>query len=125
MSWNSIKRDAADIAFSEYVRRTAKRCARCGKLGQGDKGITGLDASHFHSRGREPTRFDLENVDCICRSCHRWFGEHKTEYEAWKLKQLGQKKYDLLELRANTTMKKDREIQKIYWQQELRKLDIS
>jgi hypothetical protein len=120
MSWNTVKRDPADAAFSEYVRRKDGQCKRCGRRGTGLKGITGLDASHFHSRRKESVRFDLENVDAMCRSCHKWLGEHMTEYKQWKLAQLGQDKYDLLMLRANARGDKNREAEKIFWRQALR-----
>ena len=120
MSWNNIKRDPADIAFSKYVRLTHKKCIKCSRRGTGKLEIDGLQASHFHGRGKESTRFDLENVDCLCISCHRYFTEHKTEYEVWKLEQLGQKAYDLLMLRANTTGNKDRKLQAIIWKKLLK-----
>lgn len=115
MSWHTIKRDKADDLFSKYVRLRDKKCKKCGKQGTGELGITDLDASHFHGRGKESTRFDLLNVDALCRSCHRWFGEHKTEYEEWKQEQLGHTEYFLLLLRANTYKKKDRKLQAIIW----------
>lgn len=120
MSWYKVKRDPADDAFSEWIRRRDKCCQKCGQAGYGDKGITGLDASHFWGRGKENTRFDPLNVDAMCRNCHKWLGEHKTEYEAWKLNQIGQTQYDLLELRSNTYRKKERKLEAIFWKRRLR-----
>lgn len=123
MSWGTIKRDEADVIFSRYVRLKAKKCENCGRLGTGKEGITGLQASHFHGRRKESVRFDLENVDCFCIGCHRMLGTNNRQaYEAYKLKQLGQKRYDLLLLRANTTGKKDRVLQKIIWTKALKEL---
>jgi hypothetical protein len=59
-------------------------------------------------------------VDAMCRNCHKWLGEHKTEYEAWKLNQIGQTQYDLLELRSNTYRKKERKLEAIFWKRRLR-----
>src|ERR1039458_3144788 len=115
MSWHQIKRDAADIAFSEWVRRRDRACKRCRKPGTGDKGIGGLDASHWQSRGKEGTRFEPLNVDALCRSCHRYFGEHKTEHDAWQLEMKGQKIIDQILIQAHTYHKKDRLAEKIYW----------
>lgn len=115
MSWNNIKIDKADALFSKYVRIRDKKCLRCGRRGSGDLGITGLQCSHFYGRRKESTRFDLLNADSLCAGCHRFFTEHKTEYEEWKLEQLGQKEYDLLTLRANTPGKRDRKMQAIIW----------
>lgn len=115
MGWNNIKRDAADVAFSRYVRLKAKRCVKCNRRGSGDNGIDGLEASHFWGRGRENTRFSEINVDVLCHGCHKYFGEHKTEYREWKKELLGQKAYDLLELTSNMKADKDRVREKLYW----------
>lgn len=122
MSWHNIKRDPADVMFSQYIRLKSKQCAKCGRRGEGEKGIDGLQASHFHSRSKWTTRFDEENVDVLCVGCHRYFTDHKTEYKTWKLVNLGQKAYDLLELRANTTGKKDFRLARIIWKEALNNL---
>lgn len=120
MSWNTIKLDPADTAFSAYVRTKASwQCVRCGRHATG----RGLHCAHFYGRGKESVRFDEENCDSLCAICHKYFSEHYTEHKEWKLKQLGQKKYDLLMLRANITGKKDRESEKIYWQSKLKELN--
>ena len=119
MSWSNIKVNQGDIAFSKYIRLKAKQCAKCGRKGSGEKGIVGLQASHFHSRRKWSTRYDEINVDVLCVNCHSYFTSHKTEYEEWKFKQLGQKKYDLLTLRANTTGSKDVILEKMYWRAKL------
>ena len=95
MSWSNIKVNQGDIAFSKYIRLKAKQCAKCGRKGSGEKGIVGLQASHFHSRRKWSTRYDEINVDVLCVNCHSYFTSHKTEYEEWKFKQLGQKKYEV------------------------------
>lgn len=123
MSWHQTKRDLADIAFSEWIRRRDKICVRCGIPGTGEKGISGLDASHFMSRRYEGTRFEPLNVDALCRSCHRYFGEHRTEHEAWQIERKGQRVMDLLILQAHTYHKKNREFEKIYWRNKLKELD--
>lgn len=122
MGWNNIRIDPADRDFSRYIRLKAKCCINCGKMGEGPEGIFGLQASHFHSRRKWTTRFDEENVDVLCIGCHRHFTEHKGEYEDWKLKQMGQKAYDLLMLRANTTGKKDFMAARLIWKEELKRL---
>ena len=119
MSWNTVKIDKADTVFSKYVRTKAGwQCARCGRYATG----RGLHAAHFYGRRKETTRFDLENVDALCALCHKYFTEHYTEHKAWKLEQLGQKKYDALMLRANTSGEKQREFQHLYWKAELEEL---
>lgn len=117
MSWNKVKLDTADIAFSKYVRTAARwQCARCSRLATGQ----GLHAAHFHARRKESVRFDLKNVDALCASCHRHFTNHYDQHKEWKLTQLGEKEYDLLMLRANTRGDKQRKAEAIYWRQKLK-----
>ena len=123
MSWTKITIDTADKHFSRYIRLKRKKCDYCGKPGAGKEGITGLQASHFHSRRKESVRFDEENVDVLCIVCHRDLGTYnKPGYEAWKLRQLGEQKFNLLLVRANTYAKKDRKLQALIWKEALKKL---
>lgn len=122
MSWYHTKLDPADQAFSKYVRTKADwKCAVCGKHATGQ----GLHCAHFHSRRKESVRFDLENADALCANHHRYFTNNYADHKIWKVEQLGAKRYDLLELRANTPTKKDRESEKMYWRQQLKELDKS
>ena len=119
MGWNTTKIDAADKWFSLYVRnKAAWKCEYCGKPAEGQ----GLHAAHFHGRRKESVRYDLENVNALCALCHKHFTNHYNEHKEWKLKQLGQKKYDLLNLRANTPQKKDRKLQAMYWKAKVKEL---
>ena len=53
-------------------------------------------------------RFDEENTLCGCSiPCHRYLDTHKTEFQAFMIKRLGQKGYDLLEFRKNLYKKRD------------------
>lgn len=54
-----------------------------------------------------------------------FWGSHHEEYRAFKIKQLGQREYDILTLRANTPGKKDRKLMLIYWTQRLKDLEAS
>lgn len=95
-----------DKLFSEYVRsRDSWRCTRCGK--QFTPPTQGLHASHFHGRRKESVRFYPENVDSHCYGCHSFFESNPEEHRAWKLKQLGQKRFDALTIKANTPRKRD------------------
>ncbi len=123
MSWSNIKRDKADTVFSRYIRLLRKQCENCGRKGTGNEGITGLQASHYHSRRKESVRFDEENVDVLCIGCHRKLGtDDRKAYDAFKIKQLGQKGFNLLMLRANTSGKKDRQLAWIYYNTKLKEL---
>lgn len=110
-----LRIDPADKAFSHYIRLRDKACTRCfSPVRLNHKGLPiSHHASHFWGRGKESTRFDPQNVDCHCHGCHRYFTAYPEEFRAWKLKQLGQKEYDALMIRANTPTKKDRKMQLI------------
>lgn len=108
-----IKIDKADRVFSQYIRLRDGECKRChSRVRLNEKGLpVSHNASHFFGRGKEATRFDPENVDCLCYPCHQiWGGDGRLEYREFKTKQLGKKKFQLLELRSNSYCKKDREL---------------
>jgi hypothetical protein len=109
--------DKADSIFSKYVRELAdNRCVRCG-------GTTGLQASHYFGRAKEGTRFDPDNVDCLCYGCHQYWGSTDREaYRAYKLKQLGENGFKLLQARAYGYHKKDRKLAYIVWSAAYKKL---
>ena len=108
-----IKIDKADTAFSLYIRLRDRKCVRCGspvKINEAGKPVS-HQASHYFGRGRENTRFDPENVDCLCTGCHQiWGSDDRESYREFKLKQLGQEGYNWLILRSNTYKKKDRKM---------------
>lgn len=110
MSWG-LKIDAADRVFSQYIRRRDKwTCVACGR--KHPEGAGTLGNSHYWSRRNESTRFEPDNCDALCNMpCHhRWGGDYRGEYKAFKLKQLGEKRYKTLELQHNTYQKKDRKL---------------
>lgn len=113
----NIKIDRADIVFSHYIRLRDGRCVGCGMAVEfNDKGLpVSLQNSHYWSRGNEGTRFDPLNCDTLCFACHkRWGGDYRNEYKAFKIKQLGQREYNALEVRAHTYCKKDRKLSLMY-----------
>lgn len=119
-----VKRDPADDWFSKYIRLRDSQCVRCGsEVRFNDNGDPiSHHASHFYGRGNESVRFDPLNVDTHCHGCHRYFTANPATFRDWKLEQLGQEEFDKLTLRSNTPQKKDREIQKLIWRQEYKKL---
>jgi hypothetical protein len=113
-----IKIDQADQAFSQVIRLRDMRCMRCGSRVQlNDKGLPVThQASHYFTRGKERTRFDLQNVDTLCFACHHlWGGEQREKYKEFKVKQLGEKGFIALELASNSYQRKDRVMEKIKW----------
>lgn len=123
MGWNNIKINKADTLFSRYIRLKHKKCMYCGRRGEGPDGIFGLQASHYFGRAKQTVRFDEENVDVLCIACHRKLGTlNRPEYERWKREQLGER-YDILNLRAHTTGKRDYKLQEIIWKEKLKEYD--
>jgi 5-methylcytosine-specific restriction endonuclease McrA len=121
MTWGSIKRDKADDAFSKWIRLRDRKCKRCLKTGSGPLGITGLQASHFQGRRKENTRFDPENVDALCAGCHQYFTSNPGDHYMWQVQTKGQKAVEDIVLRSNMYKKRDRILEKIYWEDRLKK----
>ncbi len=101
----------ADTQFSLYIRSRDGKCVRCTRT----KPDVQLQCSHFWGRSRKNVRFDPENCDALCATCHVW-GDRKNgiiaweeekqgEYRLFKIKQLGQEKYDAMEARAKPLCK--------------------
>ena len=90
--WTSKK---ADSAFSVWIRERDGKCVKCGKVGK-------LTNSHFWGRMNSATRYDPENCDALCwLPCHyTWEHQKNGDYMNFKIKQLGQERYDALEKRA-------------------------
>lgn len=119
MSFFKTKIDTADRLWSEYLRKLRPACEVCGAT-------TNLTCSHYHGRRKESVRFDEDNCDVLCIKHHMELENEKgwtegtlsgakirlpKKYTQWKLKQLGQSRYDALLLRANRMVKKDRKFQ--------------
>lgn len=96
-----------DDRFSRLVRKRAYwTCEKCGAFFRPEDRYL-LEASHFHGRNKKSVRWDLENVDALCRECHAYFHhqENKREYEIWKLERLGREKFMALGERARTLVR--------------------
>lgn len=108
-----IKIDKADTTFSRYVRIRDGQCVRCKSSVEFniDGDPVSHQCSHFWGRGRFTTREDPENCDTLCYPCHQlWGGDLRREYENFKIKQLGQKGFDALMIKAHQVGKKDRKL---------------
>ena len=114
-----VRIDQADKFFSLFIRyRDNWTCQRCST--KYDVGSQGLHCSHFWGRARESTRFDPENASAHCHGCHAFLTANPELHRDWKLKQMGQRAYDLLMVRAETHHKKDRVLAAIYWKERLK-----
>ena len=110
MHWQSkttIRR--TDRQFSTYIRMRDGRCVYKIKCYGEPRNWKELDCSHYHGRGKESVRFDTDNCDAACKSCHNFVhtADGMIWLDEWKEKQLGKKGFELLLLRANTTKKRD------------------
>lgn len=112
-----IKLRPSDKLFSQYIRLRDRYCMRCGSPVQfNDKGMpVSHEASHFQGRRKEATRFDPENVDTMCFTCHQFLGENPYEHVAWQVKKKGQAAVDAIVLRSNGYKKRDDKMEVIIW----------
>ncbi len=103
-----IRIDRADTMFSKYIRLKVGKCENSiFHIGRT------LNAHHFITRRKENTRFDEENMICLCIGCHRKFHDNPNTQVEFMLKKLGQERYDALILRSNLYKKKDRAMELI------------
>lgn len=57
-------------------------------------------------RGKASTRFDPDNAAALCFGCHRWLDTHPDLKREFFRERLGDRAFDLLEIRANTPSRK-------------------
>lgn len=120
MGWYKAKINPNDAAFSKYIRtRDGWKCVygfKCGMNIDYSENKGGLDNSHFQKRSKWSVRYDPENCDAACKKCHYFIENHpdgQKVLEDFKRQQLGERRYNLLILRANTTQPRDDKMTKI------------
>lgn len=98
-----IKIDKNDKLFSIMIReRDGNKCVFCGRSSENYS----IQNSHFWCRGHKATRFSTANCDALCFMCHNNNESNKQGfYRTWKLKQLGEEKYNQLEQLHNSIKK--------------------
>jgi hypothetical protein len=85
-----------DELFSLKTRvRDGWRCQRCGQ--QFEQLAPNLHCSHYWGRSNKATRYDEENCDALCSFCQLWEDDKQGEYKVFKIRQLGQERFDALE----------------------------
>ena len=114
MGFYRIKIRQSDKVFSEAIReRDGWKCQykfKCAGVIDYRSNPGALSCSHFLKRRHESTRFDPENCDAACASCHMFVEdtvEGKQALEWWKLQQLGERRYKLLHIKAQTYKRRD------------------
>jgi hypothetical protein len=118
--YGKIKADKVFNIYSKAIRLISGfKCEFCGKYFPDGKG---LQVHHFYSRRRESVRYDIENLVCLCNYHHRYFHENPNEQVEFMKNKLGQERYDALNIKANTYMKKDRAMRLIEAKEFLKKV---
>lgn len=98
------KPSTADQKFNAWIIQRDQRCVKCGTKDH-------LTCSHFWGVKHSLTRYDPENCDALCFPHHfgnrvtGWEYNKQGEYARFKLRQLGQARYEALERRAQTFCK--------------------
>jgi hypothetical protein len=93
----------ADTEYSKFLRE--KRGYRCEKCGYYEAPPTQrIQCSHYLGRSYKAIRFDDDNCDVLCATCHHVLEDAKQyEYREWKIAKLGQEKHDELWRKANNS----------------------
>lgn len=114
-----IRITALDSMFSNYIRwiRDKGKCQRCGI--QYRPPTSGLQCSHFHGRRKQSVRFDEENCTAMCHGCHAWLTANPIAHVNFMFNRLGEQRYNLLMIRANTPAKPDYKAIEIWLKQEM------
>ena len=109
----AVKRDFLDAAVSDLCREMYDwTCCRCERPFPDRKGRD-IHCSHFLSRGSgNSTRYSLDNVFCLCASCHKTVGDDPAEHTALAKRILGDERFDRLMERKHKIVKYTREEKK-------------
>lgn len=119
-----MKITRADYYFSLFIRsRDGWVCQRCGASDPPRPAVfykSHLQNSHYFGRTMLPVRFDEDNCDTLCHGCHRyWEKEDREGYRAFKIKQLGESRYNRLDYRAHKGSSPDRFFISLYYYKKL------
>lgn len=100
----AIKRDKYDATVSDLVREQADyHCQRCHKHGR--HGEWRMDAAHIFGRRYQSVRYDLDNILCLCFTCHRIVDEDYHEQHLIAVATLGDVRLDQLVQKKNRIQK--------------------
>ncbi len=83
-----------DPLFSKYIRLKEAvkangyvKCVTCGKI---RKWNDQMEAGHYVSRDKKPTRYDERNVHVQCKSCNGYHSGELAEYAVYLVSEYGQ-----------------------------------
>lgn len=91
----AIKRDKYDATVSDLVREFhGKVCQRCGR--DGSNGEWRIDCAHIFGRRNQSVRYDVDNLMCLCFTCHQLVDQDHEEKRRLAIKILGDTRYEWL-----------------------------
>lgn len=115
----TIKISKGDYYFSLFIRNRDKMCVRC----HNPLPIKRLQNSHYFGRTMHGTRFDEDNCDALCAGCHGyWEKEDREAYRVFKIKQLGEARYNRLQLHALKGKLPDEFMIQVYYYNKLKQM---
>lgn len=130
-----IKRDKLDALFSEFIRKRAiirtggcERCLtpKCDVIKEDGSifpSYKQLQCSHFIGRGKQATRYDIDNGSGLCFGCHQYLSSHPLEHKDWFIAHLGKHKFNLLNSRVRLLDKIDRALIELYLEQKIKEVE--
>jgi hypothetical protein len=93
-----------DKLFSEVIRLRANGfCPKCNTYHKVDE----IVPAHFYSRTLKSTRWDEDNVQGVCPSCHALFHHDESIYTEFIYERLGEERFKALVIRARIPTKMD------------------
>lgn len=109
-----------DDLFRKYIRlRDNMTCQRCAK----QKGK--LEVAHFYSRAIKSTRWEPDNVQLLCFSCHYLFAhQNPLEFAEYWSKMLGPERMSALRILRSLTKPVDRSLIELWLKSEIKQLEI-
>ena len=95
---------ALDKLFSEVIRLRANGfCPKCKTYHKVDE----IVAAHYYSRTLKSTRWDEDNVQGVCPSCHALFHQEESIYTEFIYERLGEERFKALIIKARIPQKMD------------------
>lgn len=97
----------ADDYFSLWIRQRDGMCMHPDCRRKDDEDVKYMQNSHFFSRDEWATRFDPDNCDTAHPGCHqiKWERTKRTDYRQFKIKQLGKKRFNVMEKKVKDSKK--------------------
>jgi len=94
----------ADTRFSLWLRELrGYTCEYCGFYDAPPTRL--IQNSHYIGRKHMATRFDPNNCDVLCSSCHAlWEDKKQYEYRDWKIQKLGEVAHNDLLIKSRGTL---------------------